>query len=560
MEIRRCRKDLEANQFVIIRVISGYHLWMAFFPGISKNLHEFARMNTHREYMNLVASILFLIFSIIIFNSCTDQDTRSNIIYILADDLGYAELGCYGQEKIETPNIDKLAEEGIRFTNFYTGSPVCAPSRCILLTGQHSGHAYIRGNDEVGSRGDVWSYYAMAHDPGLEGQRPLADSIVTIAEKLQETGYRTALFGKWGLGYPGSESTPNKQGFDYFFGYNCQRQAHVLTPLHLWRNEERVHLRNDTIPPRTPLDEDADPYDPTSYAKYDQPDYAPTVIFEDLMRYIDQLGSEPFCVFWESPIPHVPLQAPKKWIDHYVNKFGDEEPYLGDKGYFPTRYPRATYAAMISYLDENVGKLVNLLKEKGLYENTLIMFTSDNGPSYAGGADSDFFDSAKPYRSDRGWGKGSLREGGVKVPLIASWPERITARTTTNHISSSQDIFPTLCDLGGIEYIRESVDGISFLPTLLAKNKQKEHKHLYWEFSESGGQQAVRMGNMKVYVDSIHHGKYNIRLYDLETDPLEETDIADIHTEVVSEMKSILIREHKKSFNPRWQFEVLDGM
>lgn len=485
-----------------------------------------------------------------------------NIIYILADDLGYGELGCYGQEKIETPNIDRLATEGLKFTQFYTGSPVCAPSRCILLTGMHSGNAFIRGNDEVRARGEVWDYIAMARDPGLEGQYPMADSIVTLAEKLQSGGYMTSLFGKWGLGYPGSESTPNKQGFDYFFGYNCQRQAHTLTPLHLWRNEQRVHLSNDTIPPKTLLDEGADPYRPTSYDKYNQPDYAPSLIANDMLQYIDELNEDqPFALFWESPIPHVPLQAPQKWVDYYVQKFGEEEPYLGDRGYFPVRYPNATYAAMISYLDENIGRLVQKLKVQGLYENTIIMFTSDNGPTYAGGVDASFFDSARPFRSDYTWGKGFLREGGIRVPLIVTWPEKIKVAKVIDHISSSQDIFPTICELASIKYKEDKIDGISFASSISQNDSnQEDHEYLYWEFPEYGGQQAVRMGPWKAYIDSIHHGNYTMQLYNLDEDPLETNDLAVRYPDLVQSIYRIMEAEHTPSFNARWRYERLDDL
>ena len=501
----------------------------------------------------------FLICIVLTFLHCKeDNPQQPNILFIFADDLGYGELGTYGQEKIETPNLDLLAESGMRFTQYYSGSPVCAPSRCILMTGQHSGRAYIRGNDELAARGDVWDHRAMANNPGLEGQYPLADSIVTIAEKLKEGGYSTALFGKWGLGYPGSESLPRTQGFDYFYGYNCQRQAHNLTPLHLWRNEEKDLLKNDTLIPRTLLDEDADPFDPKSYTRYNMSDYAPTYIFNDLMNYIDHIGEKPFSIFWESPIPHVPLQAPKKWVDHYVKKFGDEKPYLGDKGYFPCRYPNATYAAMISYLDENIGHVIQKLKDKGLYDNTLIIFSSDNGPTYAGGVDAAYFDSAQPFRSERGWAKGFVREGGIRVPLIASWPSYIKAGTESNHISSSQDIYPTLCDIAGIDYINNDIDGLSFKSALLSQANQKNHEHLYWEFPEGKGQIAVRKGKWKAFIPNVKEGNDVMELYDLSIDSLETKDLAKEHGDVVKDMWAIIKKEHTTSFHTRWQLALLD--
>lgn len=506
-----------------------------------------------------VSFIMAVIIGLLCCSGCTEppEDIPPNVLFIMADDLGYGELGVYGQQKIETPNIDQLARSGMRFTQYYSGSPVCAPSRCILLSGQHSGHAAIRGNDEMANRGPVWDYLAMAENPYLEGQVPMPDSIRTIAEVLKEKGYGTALFGKWGLGYPGSFSTPNKQGFDYFFGYNCQRQAHTLTPLHLWRNENRVFLKNDTLAPRTLLDAGKDPYDPKSYQAYDQEDYAPSLIFEDLVNYLDRQDDRPFCIFWESPIPHVPLQAPKDWIDYYVDKFGEESPYLGDKGYFPSRYPRATYAAMVSYLDENIGKVIKKLEDKGMLDNTIIIFTSDNGPSYAGGTDSEWFKSAGPFNSTYGWTKGFLKEGGIRVPLIISWPGKIQPGSITDHICAAQDLYPTLCEVAGIK-AGASIDGISFKPVLTGESMQPEHPYLYWEFPEYGGQQAVRKGNLKAYLGDIHNGNTNIEVFDLETDIREEHNIADQHPAFVAEVKSIFNKEHIISDNTKWQYKSID--
>ena len=311
-----------------------------------------------------------------------EKDSKPNIIYILADDLGYGELGCYGQLKIETPHIDKLAQEGMRFTQHYAGSPVSAPSRCMLLTGKHPGHAQIRGNDEWESRGNVWSYYAAIADSTLEGQRPMREDTQTIAHLLKKANYTTGIIGKWGLGAPDTHSTPLQMGFDFFFGYNCQRQAHTYYPVHLYKNDIRIYLDNDTIAPHTKLDKGANPYDTNSYKKYNLNTYAGDVMFEELTAFINtnnpnQTGN-PFFMYWATPGPHVPLQVSQKWVDYYVDKFGDEEPYLGDQDYFPHRYPRAAYAGMVSYLDEQVGLLVQQLKDLDLYDNTLIIFTSDN--------------------------------------------------------------------------------------------------------------------------------------------------------------------------------------
>ena len=335
---------------------------------------------------------------------CNQQpfNNKPNIIYILADDLGYGELGVYGQEIIETPHIDALANDGMLFTDHYSGSPVCAPSRSVFMTGQHTGHTPIRGNDEWKERGDTWNYQAMFDNPFLEGQRPIPDSTITIAEVLKSAGYSTGMVGKWGLGAPTTEGLPNKQGFDFFYGYNCQRQAHTLYPMHLWRNDERHLLSNKNVPPHVNLEDNADINDPLSYSDFELIDYAPELMHNEALNFIEKNQNNPFFLYYASPLPHVPLQAPKRWVDYYQSKIGSEEPYTG-KSYFPNLTPRATYAAMISYLDEQVGDLIKKLKDIGQYENTLVIFTSDNGPTYAGGADTPFFDSAKPFKTEYGW-------------------------------------------------------------------------------------------------------------------------------------------------------------
>jgi arylsulfatase len=269
------------------------------------------------------------------------KGNKPNIIYILADDLGYGDLGCYGQKLIETPNIDRLATNGMRFTQHYSGAPVCAPSRCVLLTGKHMGHSFIRGNDEWAERGKVWDYRAMIADSVLEGQRPLPDNEITIAHMLKSAGYVTGIIGKWGLGAPHTNSIPTKTGFDFFFGYNCQRQAHTYYPIHLYKNEHRVYLNNDTIAPNTLLDKGADPLNPDSYKKYILREYAGDLMFKELTGFVNDHKRDPFYLYWATPIPHAPIQAPKRWVDYYVRKFGDEKPYLGDKGYFPLRNPHA---------------------------------------------------------------------------------------------------------------------------------------------------------------------------------------------------------------------------
>jgi arylsulfatase A-like enzyme len=497
----------------------------------------------------------------LLMGSCTSnqkgqEKTKPNIIFIMADDLGYGDLGCYGQQLIETPNIDKLATNGMRFTQHYSGSPVCAPSRCVLLTGMHSGHAYIRGNDEWRERGEVWDYRAMIADSTLEGQRPIPENTSTIGKLMQSEGYTTGMIGKWGLGAPNTHGIPNKQGFDFYCGYNCQRQAHTYYPVHLYLNENRLYLGNDTVAPHTNLDDGADPLDLDSYDQYNLATYAPDVMFSEMIKFIEQSKDQPFFFYWASPIPHVALQAPQRWVDYYVEKFGDESPYLGKGGYFPHRYPHAAYAAMISYLDENVGQLVQKLKEEGIYDNTLIIFSSDNGPTHNGGTDSPWFDSGGPFKSERGWAKGVLHEGGIRVPMIASWPGKIEPGTTSDHISAFWDLLPTVCDISGAA-IPENVDGISYLPELMGSDSQEKHSHLYWEFPASNGQQAVRMDQWKAIRKNIRDGNLDLELYNLETDIQEQVNVAGQHPEIIRKIEEIMKNEHVPAEIDRFKMEVL---
>lgn len=491
--------------------------------------------------------VVIVLFTFLILIGCNQpkaikENQKPNIIYILADDLGYGELGVYGQEKIETPNIDALASNGMLFTQHYTGAPVCAPARSVLLTGQHSGHTHIRGNDEWAERGDIKNMKAVLADPGLEGQRPLLDSIVTIAEVLKTKGYRTGVFGKWGLGAPNTEGIPNKQGFDYFYGYNCQRQAHSYYPMFLWKNQERVMLDNKYVPFHANLKSGANINDPESYGDFRLNDYSATLIHDEALAFIERNKKQPFFLYYASPIPHVPLQAPEKWVAYYQNKFGEEKPYSG-RSYFPNRTPLATYAAMISYLDEQVGELISKLKQEGVYDNTLIIFTSDNGPTFNGGTKTPYFESAKPFKSERGWGKGYLHEGGIRVPMIASWSGKIKPGSTSDHVSSFYDVMATLSDVCDAKAPKN--DGISFLPTLINK-KQKTHKFLYWEFPQAafGGQQAVRMGDWKGIRKNILKGNMNIELFNLKNDITEQNNVADKYPEIVAQMEAIMKREH----------------
>lgn len=373
----------------------------------------------------------------------------------------------------------------------------------------------------------------------------MPESTVTIAQKLKESGYSTGIVGKWGLGAPHTHSVPNKMGFDFFYGYNCQRQAHTYYPLHLYKNDIRVHLANDTIAPNTKLKEGADPTKEESYADYNLTDYAPDLMFNEITGFVNDNKQNPFFLYWATPIPHVALQAPKRWVDYYEKKFGAEEPYLGDRGYFPHKNPHAAYAAMVSYLDENIGKLIAQLKKEGIYDNTLIIFTSDNGPSYAGGADPEFFDSAQPFEGGYGKGKGYLYEGGIRVPMIASWPNKIPANAKTDLPSAHYDMFATFSEVAGYQGDQKS-DGVSLMPTLTGKGRQPEREFLYWEFPSYGGQMAIRMGDWKLVRQNLSNDKEpTLELYNLKDDPTETTNLAKEHPEIIQKASEIYERERE---------------
>jgi arylsulfatase len=480
---------------------------------------------------------------------------KPNVIFILADDLGYAELGCYGQKRIETPNIDALAKSGMIFTQAYTSAPVSAPARCCLLTGRHTGHSIIRGNDEMGKRGDVWNYEKASLDPNLEGQAPLPAETFTMGKLFRQAGYATACIGKWGLGGPLTESTPGNMGFDFFFGYNCQRQAHNYYPNHLWKNDEKVMLHNEIRSPNAKLLPGADPFDPASYALFSQQDYAPELMLEQTLQFIETHHNKPFFLYFSTTLPHVALQAPAHWVDYYVKKFGDEKPYPADQGYLPNRYPHATYAAMISYLDEQVGIIIDKLREAGIYDNTLIVFTSDNGPTYAGGVDPEYFSSAAPFIGTSGWGKGSLHEGGIREPLVVSWPGHVPANSKSETMICFQDFMPTFTQIIG-ENPRQDYDGINMLNAFTGK-KQKQHKYLYFEFPEYGGQQAVRMGKWKAYRDNLQKEDSPWQLFDLSADIREQHNVADHYPAIIRKVKAITRREHIEPDNPKFRIKAL---
>lgn len=438
-----------------------------------------------------------------------------NVILLVADDLGYAELGCYGQEIIRTPNVDRLAAEGMRFTQFYSGSPVCAPSRCTLMTGKHTGHAWVRNNREI--------------QP--EGQEPIPSEEVTLAELFKAQGYATGAMGKWGLGFIDTTGDPNNQGFDLFFGYNCQRHAHNHFPSYLWRNHEKIEIPGNTG------------------ASLLGKQYSEDLFAKEALQFIRDNQSRPFFLYMPFIIPHLSIQVPEESLAEYKGKIPEAD--YEHTGYLKHPYPRAGYAAMITHLDRDIGKIMDLVKELGLDDNTIILFTSDNGPTYdrLGGSDSDFFKSTGPLRGL----KGSTYEGGIRVPLVARWPGKIPAGQTSDHIAAFWDLMPTLLEAtGSAETVPEGIDGLSFAPTLLGQGDQPEHEYLYWEFAAYGGQQAVRMGNWKATRQNMIRDKnMEIELYDLATDIGEKHNVAAEHPDVIKKMEQIMLiaREPAEKFN-----------
>ena len=473
--------------------------------------------------MSLFKSLLILL-SLTVLLSCEENhkneketstnDTiiaqnKPNIIYILADDLGYGDLSCYGQEKFSTPNIDQLAKEGMLFTQHYSGSTVCAPSRSSLMTGMHTGHTFVRGNKEVRP----------------EGQHPIPDETFTVAEALTLAGYKTGAFGKWGLGYPGSEGDPLSQGFDQFFGYNCQRLGHHYYPHHLWSNRDSIVL-------------------PENSRKL-KGVYGPELIHKKTLQFIEENKNKPFFLYVPSIIPHAELAAPEALMKKYRGKFLPEKEYIGTddgpgyrKGAYESQLEtHAAFAAMIDLLDQQVGEIVAKVNELGIADNTIIIFTSDNGPHTEGGADPEYFNSNGALKGT----KRDLYEGGIRVPMIVKWPAIVQANSQSNHISAFWDVFPTFTDIVGIEKPK-NLDGVSFLPSLKGnQSQQKKHDYLYWEFHEKGGRQAVRMEKWKgVKYDVLKNPEAPIELYDLSVDIGEKNNLAAEHPNIVKQMEIIL--------------------
>ncbi|KAA5823674.1 arylsulfatase [Algibacter amylolyticus] len=463
------------------------------------------------QILGVIATVLFLL-------SCKKQDNKKvtqskerlpNIIYILADDLGYGDLSCYGQEKFNTPNIDKLASKGLLFTQHYAGSTVCAPSRSALLTGLHTGHTPIRGNKEVKP----------------EGQHPIPDDTFTLAEALKKGGYVTGAFGKWGLGYPGSEGDPLNQGFDVFFGFNCQRLGHHYYPYHLWSNKDSIVLKGNV--------------------GHKKEVYAPTLIHKQSLEFLERNKDTTFFMYVPTIIPHAELVAPDSIMAKYKSKYLPEKHFKGTDGgavyrqgsYESQPDAHAAFVAMIEVMDNQVGEIIDKLKTLGIEENTLVIFTSDNGPHTEGGADPKYFNSNGPLKGT----KRDLYEGGIRVPMIAKWPGKIKAGRKTDLVSAFWDVFPTFSEIAELP-IPNNLDGISFLPTLLNNpERQKHHEYLYWEFHEKGGRQAVRKGDWKaVKYNVLKHQNAPIQLYNLSEDIGEEHNVAKKYPEVVKDMEGIL--------------------
>jgi arylsulfatase A len=495
--------------------------------------------------------------------SVTFAQQKPNIIYIYADDLGYGELGCYGQKIIKTPNIDKLASEGIKFTQHYAGAPVCAPSRCMLMTGKNAGHAYIRGNYEFGD----------FTDENEKGQMPLESKAFTVAELLKLKGYTTALVGKWGLGYNDTEGMPTKQGFDYFYGYFDQKQSHNFYPSHLWESfsdnylkinnlntetknpasvkgytvkdglgQPYIYVHRKALDPKTAI--------PADFDVFKGKVYAPQKMTEKALGFIDKNQKKPFFLYLAYTLPHVSLQAPEEWINKYKGQF-DEQPYYGNNGYAPTMYPKSTYAAMVSYLDAQVGIILEKIKALGLDDNTIVMFSSDNGATFKiGGFDPAYFDSMGGLRGT----KGDLYEGGIRIPFIAKWPGKIPAGKTSDLVSSQIDFFATIADLNGQK--KTDTDGISLLPELTGKpQNQKKHEYLYFEFSEKTGQVAVRLGDWKGVKSNMKKNKNAPwEIYNLKTDEKESVDVAAQHPELVKKFEEIVKKEHRPAPVNEWEF------
>ncbi len=468
-----------------------------------------------------------------------ETEKKPNIIYIFSDDLGWNELGCYGQQKIKTPSLDKMAEEGMRFTQAYSGSPVCAPSRACLMQGRHTGHAYIRDNGEVGS----WYDY--------EGQAQIPDSVYTIAEMLKEVGYTTGMVGKWGLGGPGPNinncpSIPTRQGFEFYYGNLCQKQAHQYYPTYLWKNAQKDPLNNPDFIPHQKFPSNEDANDPANYEKYKGEEWTEDKIAEEALDFIRQNQDTTFFLYYASPVPHVALQAPDSAYEPYIDEFNPDKPYDGGNSYLPHRYPHSCYAGMITRFDQHVGNILSLLKELGIDSNTLVVYSSDNGTTFNGGCDAAFFNSVGPLRGL----KCQVYEGGIRVPMIARWPGKIKPGMISGLPTAIWDMLPTFAEAAECIPPRY-IDGISILPTLLGSPQdQKEHEWLYWEYATN--KQAVIIGGKWKCVrnNSKDNPNGDVELYNLENDISESNNIASSNPEICDSCTQIM--KHGRTESDIW--------
>lgn len=439
-----------------------------------------------------------------------------NIVFVLADDLGYGDVGAYGQTKIHTPRLDAMAREGIRFTQFYAGSPVCAPSRSTLMTGQHTGHTPIRGNKEHPS-----------------GQEPLPAGVITVADVLRRAGYATGIFGKWGLGGVDTEGAPLRHGFDAFFGYDDQRRAHFYYPEYLHRGAEKVPLPNRVR---------EEPRSPGAGPAVVRGRYSHDAIADEALAFLDGHRGQRFFLYVPFTIPHAELQAPEDAYAPYVQdgrSIFPEAPFA-ERHYGAQPMPHATYAAMVSRLDRDVGRLLDRLKELGLDRDTVVFFTSDNGPSVEGGSDPEFFDSNGPFRGF----KRDVYEGGIRVPMIAWGPGRIPGGRTSDAVWALWDVLPTLAELAGTRP-PDGIDGISMAAALTGRGRPRPHPYLYWEFYEQGSKQAVRTGRWKGVRQPMLTGK--LELYDLRSDPGETHDLSRRQPAVAARLARLLDEAHTPS-------------
>jgi len=495
--------------------------------GYQESVHTYGIKSIMRLPLFLVG-----LWSLVACQPLRAQPPRLNVVFILADDLGWGELGSYGQQKIPTPNLDGLAAQGVRFTQHYSGAPVCAPARCTLMTGKHLGHAEVRGNLQAKQRFPQFT----------EGQYPISESALTIAQRFQQAGYATGAMGKWGLGPVGSTGDPNRKGFDLFFGYNCQGVAHSFYPAYLWRNADKVVINDLPIPGHK-----KQPEGEVTLDDWIGQTYAPTLMVAEAEKFIADNKARPFFLYLPFTEPHVAMHPPRESVEKFPEEW-DREVYRGLNGYLPHPRPRAGYAAMISDLDDHVGRVLAALDDAAVADQTLVIFTSDNGATHEGqadpnfhigGADPKFFNSTAGFRGY----KGSVYEGGIRVPMIARLPGKIAAGVANATPSYFPDWFPTLCDAAGFDK-PAGLDGESLWPVLTGAETRSRRKPMVWVFPEYGGQVAVRIDDFKIIRQGLKTKKPGPwEVYDLTKDQAEATDLAAVRSDLIDQAKEILRQE-----------------